>query len=133
LASLHARTSALLRQAGRHEQPSKLTHPRQRQHQLTPAEAAAIAQQYQAGADMCSLAATFDVHRTTISECLHQQGVLLRRQGLRDEDVAEAAQLYQASWSLAQLGEKYDCVHTAVRKKLLDRGVELRPRPGWSY
>lgn len=130
LESLHTRTIGILQQPHERREPVRA---RQRLHQLTPAEAVAVAQQYQAGADMRALAIAFKVHRTTVSQCLHELGVPLRRQGLRDEDMAEAAQFYRAGWSLARLGDKYGCAHTAVRTRLLEHGVQLRPRRGWSY
>jgi lambda repressor-like predicted transcriptional regulator len=93
---------------------------RQRQRRLTASEKVAVAQQYRAGAEMRELAVTFKVHRASISRCLRELGIPLRRQGLRAEDVPEAAKLYEAGWSLAQLGEKYGCAHTTIRLRLME-------------
>lgn len=106
---------------------------RQQQHRLTATEKVAIAQQYQAGAEMRELAAAFRVHRTSISHCLRELGIPLRHQGLRAEDLPVAARLYEGGWSLARLGKKYGCTHTTVRLRLMEYGVRMRPRRGWEY
>jgi lambda repressor-like predicted transcriptional regulator len=112
------------------DKPEPAPQARQRQRRLTAAEAVAVAQEYLAGATMRELARRFNVHRTTISSCLHQLAVPLRRQGLREDDLAELARLYQEGWSLARLGEKYDCDDETVRQFLLRHGVAMRPRRG---
>jgi lambda repressor-like predicted transcriptional regulator len=106
---------------------------RQHQRRLTAAEKVAVAQQYQAGAEMRGLAVAFGVHRTSISRVLHDLGVTLRGQDSRAENVSAAARLYEAGWSLARLGEKYGCAHTTIRQSLREYGVTMRPRRGWEY
>jgi lambda repressor-like predicted transcriptional regulator len=97
---------------------------------LTAAEAVSVAQEYQAGANMHALARKFQVHRTTISDCLHKLAVPLRRQGLQDDDLPEAARLYQEGWPLARLSEKFGSTDNTVRARLLEAGVVMRPRRG---
>ena len=131
LERLLAGTKITLSQPAPVEEPSPAK--RQTQRRLTPAEQVAVAQAYQAGADMKDLAAAYGVHRHSISHCLRALGIPLRRQGLQERDVAEAARLYLEGWSLARLGEHYGCHLTHVHQKLIAHGVQMRPRPGRRY
>jgi hypothetical protein len=128
-----SRTKSLVKLPGLPKEPVRTAPRLIRQHQrrLTATQKVTVAQQYRAGAEMCELAVTFGVHRTSVSHCLRELGVPLRRQGLRAEDVPTAAKLYEAGWSLARLGEKYGCAHTTVRSRLMEYGVTMRPRRGW--
>lgn len=116
------------------DQAPRSPAPRRRvARRLTASEVVAVARAYQAGTEMRDLAVQFEVHRTSISRALHQLGIHIRGQGLRQEDVSEAARLYVEGWSLARLGERYGCAHTDVRNKLMAFGVKMRPRRGWQY
>ena len=63
---------------------------------------AALVEQYQAGATVYELAERFKIHRVTVSEHLHRQGVRMRRRSLEEWQIDEAAQLYEQGWSLAR-------------------------------
>ena len=110
--------------------PAPTQRRRPHQHHLSAAEKVAVAQRYQAGAEMRELATAFRVHRTSITHCLRELGIPLRRQGLRAEDLPETARLYEGGWSLAQLGRKYGCAHTTIRLRLMEYGVTMRPAAG---
>ena len=69
--------------------------------------------------------------KTRVATTLREQGVLLRRQGLTDEQVSEAAQLYDEGKSLANLGAHFGVSHATIANVLKKHGVRLRPRPGW--
>jgi phage-related baseplate assembly protein len=131
LEHLLAGTKIILSQPAPAEEPAPIR--RQVQRRLTPAEQVAVAQAYQAGADMKDLAAAYRVHRHSISHCLHALAIPLRRQGLQEQDLEEAARLYLEGWSLARLGQHYGCHLTHVHQKLIAHGVQMRPRPGWKY
>jgi hypothetical protein len=74
---------------------------------------AALVEQYQAGATVYELAERFKIHRVTVSEHLHRQGVRMRRRGLEEWQIDEAAQLYEQGWSLARIAPRYD-VHPST-------------------
>jgi DNA-binding transcriptional ArsR family regulator len=77
---------------------------RPRAKQLTAVEVAALADGYRSGATVYELATKFSLHRNTVSQHLHRQGVAIRRQGLDDDQIDHAVQLYQSGQSLARIG-----------------------------
>lgn len=107
-----------------------ITPARQIQRRLTPTERVALVQAYQAGATMIELAAQFGIHEHTVSKCLHDLAVPLRRLGLNPNDIADATRLYQEGWSLARVGEKFDCDPSTIRNQLRAHGVQIRPGQG---
>jgi transposase-like protein len=103
---------------------------RKKQRRFTTDEAKTVAEQYLAGANMNQLAARYEVHRTTIAECLNKQHVPVRKLGFPIAAIDEAATLYCAGWSLVRLAEKFDCSDSTVRTALIGHGVQTRPRNG---
>jgi hypothetical protein len=81
---------------------------------------------YRAGASAKVLAASFGIHRITVTAILQRQGVDLRRRGLCGAQVAEACRLYPNGWSLARLAERYGVDDMTVRRYLLQAGVVMR-------
>lgn len=99
---------------------------------LTSADLAGIAQRYEAGDTTQQIGARYGISKTRVAVVLRRQNIVIRRQGLTDEQVAEAATLYAAGKSLAWLGTRFGASHTTVAVALRRHGVQLRPRPGWA-
>jgi DNA-directed RNA polymerase specialized sigma24 family protein len=98
--------------------------------QLKEAEAEAVVRAYQAGATVYELGRRFGIHRTTVSDILHRQGVAMRMGGLSSRQVDEAVKLYEEGWSLARIGKRLGVSDGTVRSRLVERGVRMRPRQG---
>ena len=107
-----------------HHHPS--TNTRQQQTRLASGRVAQLVAEYQAGADMNTLAHTYGVHRHSVRNHLSKAGVEVRRLGLTEPQVTEAVRLYLAGQSLAKLGETFGCDHTTVRRALLKHGLVMR-------
>jgi transposase-like protein len=99
---------------------------RQHQRRLSPEQIEQLVAAYQAGEDMKTLAARWQLHRTTVAGHLVKAGIELRRQGLPDNRLRDAAQLYSEGWSCARLAERFDCNAETVRQRLKAAGVQLR-------
>ncbi len=98
--------------------------------QLTALEVAALVDRYRSGATVYDLAARFSIHRNTVSQHLHRQGVAMRRQGLSVDQVDHAVHLYQAGQSLARIGARLDVDASTVHSALGARGVRMRDTNG---
>ena len=72
------------------------------------------------------LAATFGIHRATVSDYLQKQGVRVHR-GLDEQHIPEAARLYAAGWSSRMLATKYGVSPNTV---LRDARVHIRSANG---
>lgn len=66
----------------------------------------------------------------TVSKCLHDLAVPLRRQPLNGEQRAETVRPYQSRWSMNRIGEKLRCAPTTVRNVLVEAGVTRRDSHG---
>ncbi|GFM21333.1 hypothetical protein PO1_contig-120-9 [Mycobacterium sp. PO1] len=86
---------------------------------------------YEAGETTQQIGACYGISKTRVAAILREQGVMIRRQGLTDEQAREAATLYVAGKSLASIGAKFNVSHTTVAAALRKQGVQLRGRPGW--
>jgi DNA-directed RNA polymerase specialized sigma24 family protein len=128
LVRLHDQTKiVLLRNAPAEASP---VPERQIQRRLSPGERVALVQAYQRGSTMHELAEQFGVHDITVSKCLHDLAVPLRRQSLSAAQRDEAVQLYVAGWSMNRIGEKLGCAHTTIRNVLVEEGVPRRDSHG---
>jgi transcriptional regulator of aromatic amino acid metabolism len=90
-----------------------------------------IRDRYELGMTTQQIGAHYGISKTRVATVLREQGVMLRRQGLTNEQVSEATNFYGAGRSLAWLGDRYDVSHTTVATALRRQGIQLRPRPGW--
>jgi DNA-binding CsgD family transcriptional regulator len=97
---------------------------------LTLVEVAALVDEYRSGATVYELASRFRVHRNTVSQYLHRQGVTMRRQGLGHDQVDHAFRLYQQGLSLARIGVRLDVNGGTVWTALSARGVRMRDTHG---
>lgn len=104
-----------------------VTKLKQHQKRLDDGEIEELAVAYRAGSTVYELAKQFGCHRTTISGCLHRQGIQMRRLPLTEDQVNEAERLYLAGHSLALVSEKVGANASTVRSRLLKRGVAMRP------
>lgn len=123
---LSAELSDVLRQVRQQED----RRPRRGQRRLTAEQVTQLVGEYQAGRRVKDLAASWRVHRDTISRLLRDAGVEPRFEGITAVQVSEAVQLYEDGWSIRRLAAQYDRSYELVRRALLRAGVELRPPNG---
>lgn len=95
---------------------------------LTAQDVSEIVHRYEAGETSQQVGTHYDVSKTRVSTLLREQGIIIRRQGLNDDQVDEAAQLYIVGRSLAWLSIRYGVSHTTVAAALRQKAVQLRPR-----
>ena len=72
---------------------------------LTPSEVTRLVEDYQGGMGVARLAATYGIHRSTVSAHLNRCGVVRRAPGLGAEEAAEAARLYEQGLSLRAIAK----------------------------
>ncbi len=96
------------------------------QRRLTTKQVEQLTSAYQAGANMKDLAVRFGLHRTTVAGHLRRTGIILRRQGIPDDQLAQVVRLYGEGWSCQRLAERYSCDDETVRQTLKRAGVRLR-------
>jgi Helix-turn-helix domain len=97
---------------------------------LCPADVTSIVARYEAGETTQQVSTHYGISKTRVATVLRDQGIIIRRQGLNDEQVFEAAHLYAAGKSLAWLGARYGVSHTTIATALRRQGLPLRRRPG---
>jgi hypothetical protein len=115
----------------RPQEPARVGPTRALKRRLDRAEIGEIIAKYQAGNSTNQLMAEHRLAKRTISTLLKANGVMLRRQGLTDEQVREAADLYRAGRSLARIATHLGGLSpTTVARALQREGVQLRPRRG---
>ena len=93
---------------------------------LPAAGVAALLDDYRAGASVNDLAAQFGIHRATVAQHLHRNGVPIRRRGLDDRQIDHAVHLYQQGLSLVRVGARLDVHAETIRQALRARGVPMR-------
>jgi DNA-binding CsgD family transcriptional regulator len=93
---------------------------------LPTTEVAALVDGYQAGANVNDLAARFGIHRATVTQHLHRNGVTVRQRGLDDLQIDHAAHLYRQGNSLARIGTRLGVHAETVRQALRGRGLQMR-------
>jgi Mor family transcriptional regulator len=98
---------------------------------LTTDDVADIIRRYEAGETTQQVGTHYSISKTRVATVLREQGIIIRRQGLNDDQKREAAALYAAGKSLAWLGTRFGVSHTTIAAVLRQQGVQLRPRPGW--
>jgi DNA-directed RNA polymerase specialized sigma24 family protein len=81
---------------------------------------------YREGRTVYDLAERFGIHRTTVSQHLHRQGVKMRRLGLDEQQVDLAVRLYEQGWSVAGIGNHCGVNGSTVWLALRGRGVRMR-------
>ncbi len=86
-------------------------------------------QRYQAGESLTAVAAQTGMHRDTIKNALHRNGVALRSQRVLDPASLEwAAELYRLGLSLAEVSQRVGFDAKTLGRGLRQLGVELRPK-----
>ena len=90
-----------------------------------------IVRKYESGDTTQRIGSEYGISKTRVATVLREQGTIIRRQGLTDEQLTEAATLYTAGKSLAWIGARYDVAHTTVATALRRQGIQLRSRPSW--
>jgi len=105
---------------------------RQRQTRLTAQQVSELIARHERGARIDELAATFDVHRTTVMTHLDRADAE-RRSGVIQRHLEEARRLYEAGSSLARVADHFGVDGETVRQAFKNAGISLRPRRGWQY
>jgi uncharacterized protein YjcR len=103
--------------------PPSPSPPRlQKQNRLTPARAAALVADYEAGASIADVARKYRVHVNTATRHVTTHGLTIRHpHAVPQEDLEIARALYNAGWTYAQIGMKYGCSRTTVSNQLNGR------------
>lgn len=115
----------------RRERPTARPRSKQAQRRLAPDQVTELLAAYQGGSTVLELAASYGVHRTTVTGLLKRHGVPFRPPGLDPADLPEAIRLYEAGWSLARLGQHFGVTgHNTISDALRKAGVTIRPRRG---
>jgi transposase len=110
--------------------PSRTAPTRPRQRRFRDADLHDLAAAYDAGATVKELAATFGVHRNTVTLGLDRQGVTRRPRSLTLAQVERAVELYAEGWSVARIGDTLDVWGSTVLRALQKAGVRLRDPQG---
>lgn len=85
---------------------------------LTPAQVDQLVDDYLGGATVMELAVKYEVHRTTVSRHLTDNGVVRRSPGLHGWEAAEAVRLFRQGESLRGISRTIGASRDSVRKTL---------------
>jgi hypothetical protein len=91
---------------------------------------AELVQTYRHGVSTTQLRHQYELGQGSVIKILHEHGVVMRNQGLADDDILVAATLYRDGKTLAQLGERFGVSPNAVRRALVAADVVMRARGG---
>ena len=89
---------------------------------------------YLAGWSIDSLAAEFDVHRTTVMDHLERRGIERRRvvRKMTDRSVHQAARRYATGEPLKVVALKVGVDVRTLAREFDRAGIATRPRRGWT-
>jgi AraC-like DNA-binding protein len=99
---------------------------------LTEKQVTELIARHERGAHIDELAASFDIHRTTVMTHLDRAGAE-RRTGVIQRHLEEARALYESGTSLADVASHFSVDSETVRRTFKNAGISLRPRRGWQY
>ena len=97
-----------------------------RQTSITPAQTAALADGYKAGATIAELTERTGLHRQTVIRHLVCAGVQLPRCGLTDKQARIAAELYVGGLTLVEVGKRLGVSEGTIGTSLRRQGVARR-------
>ena len=100
----------------------------QTQTRLSASNRAKLLAAYADGVPVRQLAASFNVHRSTINDIARRAGLELRVPTLPQAVREEAARLYAYGLTLAEVGAELGISHNAVRSAVVTCGGEVRAR-----
>lgn len=89
-----------------------------------------LATAYESGLTTTDLRVQFSLGQSSVLRLLAGHGVVMRQQGLHEQDLPLAIQLYEDGATLAELGGQFGISPNAVRRALVTAGVVMRPRGG---
>lgn len=98
---------------------------RQTQRRLSPGELEALVAAYEAGARVCELAKTYDLHRTTVARHVARAGKT--RPVMTEAQIDAAVALYRDGWTLHNVGQHLGVADQTIRRVLVERTVTIRP------
>jgi hypothetical protein len=93
---------------------------------LGPAVVVQLVAEYRGGDSTKTLAKRYGLGQGTVVQLLHQEGAVMRNQGLPAERIGEAAALYCSGWSQQRLAERYGCDAKTIATTLKRHGVQMR-------
>ncbi|WP_424445935.1 hypothetical protein [Microbacterium sp. CH-015] len=96
---------------------------------MSDAEIAALVEAYTQGASVYELGRRFGIHRTTVSEHLHREGVptrTVRRAILSDEERERAVDAGRSGMSVKRIAALVGATERVVARTLDDAGVARR-------
>ncbi len=135
LTTLISRVHKASRRRGARPQPTRradvrgpvVEKSRQSQTRLNASNRAALLDSYAEGVPVRELAATFGVHRGTVSELVRRAGVPVRRPGLPERIRREAARLYEEGLTLPQVAAQLGISKDGARAGIVACGDTIRP------
>lgn len=92
--------------------------PVRRRKILDDGELEMMTTRYAAGQSVKHLAASYDIHHTTVSALWKDQGVRLRQTSLSPEEIEAAHNLRALGWSYARIAERLGVAPETVRRRL---------------
>lgn len=95
-------------------------------HRLTAARRVSVAQAYQAGQSIGSLAREYGVSKSTVSLVIDEAGLPRHHRGPTKQQMDEAVQLYDQGWSSARIAERLGFNQATIWRHLKKRGVVMR-------
>ncbi|TWE10365.1 hypothetical protein [Rudaeicoccus suwonensis] len=98
---------------------------RQAQRRLAPAAFEALIAEYEAGARVCELAKTYELHRTTVARHVAHAGKT--RPVVTEAQIDEAVRLYGEGWTVHNVGQHFGVADQTIRRVLVERAVTIRP------
>lgn len=102
------------------ETPVQRPHPKpvRRRKVLEHEELEMLTTQYAAGRSVKQLAASYDIHHTTVSALLKDRGVRLRQTSLSPDQIELATKLRAEGWSNVRIAGHLGCGAETIRRRL---------------
>jgi len=103
------------------------------QRRLTEPTVDDLVRDYVAGSSIDSLAAQFEVHRTTVISHLDHRGIERRKsvRKMTDQAVLQAASHYRLGDSIKSVADAFGVDARTLAREFRAAGVPVRPRRGW--
>jgi DNA invertase Pin-like site-specific DNA recombinase len=93
---------------------------------LTPEQIVGLVEAYRSGSTVKNLAASYEIHRTTVLEHLKRQGVPRRPSKLNQVDIDKAVRLYELGYSGEAVALELRVGASTIRREIKKAGVEIR-------
>ncbi|MFK4728279.1 hypothetical protein ROT00_01190 [Agromyces mediolanus] len=87
---------------------------------------AELVRRARAGESIRSLARELDVANSALTRMLREEGVVISKRKVSDDDAAAMAREYEAGATMAELEKRYELSHGAVLRALHRSGAKMR-------